>query len=221
MISHSGQQRIGIREMTKALAKAKKATPTHFTNNGNDVQFRFTPAAVNFPALSFKSLKNSIVIDFKNPPFGDFVGFAQQLFTQDNDPSLIDKEMIPCKFLAAGNCVYDKNCHFSHDPDLQLQSSPVKELGEPASPLGSKLDTELNALTFGGYERPKCHACLKKHDMWQKCGQWHPVALSELELFHTITAIEPYENYRYVYCTNLKVAIVVHWYFKYLGMDDL
>ena len=93
---------IGIRGMTKALAKAKKSAPRHFTSNVN-LLFASSntetvpPSSIPTSKSSTETLQQSgylppkfpwwsngqlNVPDFKNPPFGEFAGFTQY---QSND----------------------------------------------------------------------------------------------------------------------------------------
>ena len=95
---------IGIRDLTKALKKAKKSTPRHVTTNPNDhLLFKYSntetvpPSPLHSSNSTTETLQRSgylppkfpwwsngqlNVPDFKKPPFGEFAGFTQY---QSND----------------------------------------------------------------------------------------------------------------------------------------
>ena len=95
---------IGIRDLTKALRKAKKSTPIHLTSNVNHHLLFASSNTETVPRSSIPTSQSSTetlqqsgylppkfpwwsngqlnVPDFKRPPFGDFAGFTQY---QSND----------------------------------------------------------------------------------------------------------------------------------------
>ena len=104
MFCEGSSAQIGIRDLTKALRKAKKSTPIHLTSNVNrhvlfgssntetvprspiptsqsstETQQQSGYLPPKFPWWSNGQLN---VPDFKRPPFGDFAGFTQY---QSND----------------------------------------------------------------------------------------------------------------------------------------
>ena len=95
------KKKIGIRDITKALGKAKKSIPRHSTNDELNEEFGFSTTQPTSPLPSSRSntenLQQSEYIpppfpwwsngqlnapDFKKPPFGEFIGFPQK---QSND----------------------------------------------------------------------------------------------------------------------------------------